>query len=105
MPEQLFAQVRFMGPIHDPACGEGRFVKTAWRASYEATGSDLEDCVFGEIGIDFREDFRPRVALVFTSPSGLHEVFIAHALDVASEAMAVIVRSRLSAPKTDIGIS
>jgi hypothetical protein len=81
----------YRGPIHDSACGEGRIVKTAWRAGYEATGSDLEDRGFGETGIDFREDFRPRVALVFNSPSGLQEVFIVHALDVATEAVAVIV--------------
>jgi hypothetical protein len=98
-PEQLFATVRFRGPIHDPACGRGNIVRAAWRAGYGATGSDLKDRGFGETGIDFREDFRPRVTLVFNSPANDrdqepkigHEEFIRHALEVASDAVAVIV--------------
>ena len=62
----------------------------AWRAAYEATGSDFKNRGFGEIGVRFQEDFRPRVTLVFNSPSGQHEEFILHALEVASEAVAVI---------------
>jgi hypothetical protein len=84
--EQLFARVQFIGPIHDPACGEGRIVIAARHAGYEATGSDLVDRGFGETGIDFLADSRLRTTLVFNAPYKQNEEFIAHALEVASQA-------------------
>jgi hypothetical protein len=90
--EQLFAQMPLTGPIHDPACGEGRIVIAARRAGYEATGSDLIDRGFGETGIDFLTDTRPRTTLVFNAPYKQNEEFIAHAFEVASHAVVAIVR-------------
>ena len=90
--EQLFGQMRFTGPIHDPACGKGRIVIAAQRAGYEATGSDLIDRGFGETGVDFLADNRPRTTLVFNAPYKQNEEFIAHALEVASHAVVAIVR-------------
>jgi hypothetical protein len=90
--EQLFAQVRFTGSIHDPACGEGRIVVAARNAGYAATGSDLVDRGFGETGVDFLADNRPRTTLVFNAPYKQNEEFIGHALEVASRAVAAIVR-------------
>jgi hypothetical protein len=90
--EQLFAQVQFTGPIHDPACGEGRIVMAARRAGYEATGSDLVDRGFGETGVDFPTDWRPRATLVFNAPYKDNEAFITHGLEVASHAVVAIVR-------------
>jgi hypothetical protein len=90
--EQLFGHVRFAGPIHDPACGEGRIAVAARSAGYQATGSDLIDRGFGETGIDFLTDDRPRTTLVFNAPYKQNEEFIAHALEVASYAVAAIVR-------------
>jgi hypothetical protein len=88
--DQLFVTVRFRGPIHDPCCGRN-IVLAAQRAGYEASGADLVDRGFGETGVRFQEDLRPRTTLVLNSPSGQHEEFIMHALEVASETVAVIV--------------
>jgi hypothetical protein len=89
---QLFATVRFIGPIHDPACGEGRIVKAAREAGYAATGANIVDRGFGEVCVDFLTDDRPRTTLVFNAPYKLNEAFIAHGFKVATEAMAMIVR-------------
>ena len=67
--EQLFAKVQLVGPIHDPACGEGRIVLTPRKAGYKATGSDIIDRGFSETGIDFLTDDRPRTTLVFNAPT------------------------------------
>ena len=92
--EQLFAQVQFTGPIHDPACGEGRIPIAARKAGYEATGADIVDRGFpGVEMVDFETDWRPRKTLVFNAPYEKNEEFIAHALEeVASHAVAAIVR-------------
>jgi hypothetical protein len=87
----LFAAVRFKGPIHDPCCGEGRIVESARTAGYSATGSDIADRGFGETGVDFLADTTPRETLVFNPPSALTERFITHALEVAAEAVVLIV--------------
>jgi signal transduction histidine kinase len=76
--------VQFTGPIHDPACGEGRIVIAAQRAGYEATGGDLIDRGFGETGVDFLTDNRPRTTLVFNAPYKQNEAFIPHVLEIAS---------------------
>jgi len=92
--EQLFAQVQFTGPIHDPACGEGRIVIAAREAGYAATGAEIVDRGFPGVEIvDFETDCRPRKTLVFNAPYEKNEEFIAHALEeVASHAVAAIVR-------------
>jgi hypothetical protein len=91
--EQLFAQIQFTGPIHDPACGEGRIPIAARKAGYTATGADIVDRGFPGVEIvDFQTDRRPRTTLVFNAPYEKNEEFIAHALEVASHAVAAIVR-------------
>jgi hypothetical protein len=89
--ESLFARVAFEGPIHDPFCGQGRIVRAARAAGYEATGSDLCDRGFehAEVGINFLKDWTPRKTLVFNPPSppwdkDYVDKCIAHALHVAS---------------------
>jgi len=90
--EQLFATLELQGPIHDPACGEGRIVEVARRAGYETTGSDIADRGYGETGVDFLTDRRPRTTLVFNAPYKLNEEFISHGLAVASHAVVMIAR-------------
>lgn len=91
--DQLFAAIRFPDPIYDPCCGEGRIVEAARRAGYRASGGDLADRGCGETGIDFLRDNTPRTTLVFNPPGGdLVDKFIMHALEVATDAVAAIVR-------------
>jgi hypothetical protein len=95
--ESLFVRVAFEGPIHDPFCGQGRIVRAAPAAGYEATGSDLCDRGFehAKIGINFLEDWTPRKTLVFNPPSppwdkDYVDKCIAHALHVASRVAAIV---------------
>lgn len=39
--ERLFDDVKFTGPVFDPACGSGRIVRAAGGAGYEVTGADI----------------------------------------------------------------
>jgi hypothetical protein len=88
--EQLFAMVPFRGPIHDPACGTGRIVEAARRAGYLATGADITDRGYpGTEIIDFLRDERPRTTVACNPPFIHAEKFIAHALTVASAAVAI----------------
>jgi hypothetical protein len=63
---------------------------SARAAGYPATGADIVDRGFGEVGVDFRTDNRPRTTLAFNAPYKDNEAFLAHALVVASEAVAMI---------------
>jgi hypothetical protein len=93
---QLFASVRFKGPIHDPCCGEGRIPEAAIAAGYTATGSDLMHRGYGTGGVDFHKDNTKRTTLIFNPPSNNRtriyvDPFIHHALDVATDTVAIIV--------------
>jgi hypothetical protein len=90
--EKLFAELPFADPVHDPACGTGRIVEAARRAGYQASGSDIAEGGYGETGIDFFADQRPRTTLAFNAPYKENEAFIGHGLAVASFAVAVFVR-------------
>lgn len=84
----LFAsRERFHGSIIDPACGEGRVVKSARRAGYKAAGFDLIPRGFGVGGIDFLfpGNYGPGSAdnIVSNPPFHLWERFLARALVVA----------------------
>jgi hypothetical protein len=90
--ESLFDAVAFVGAIHDPACGLGRIVEVARDRGYEAGGSDIADYGFGDAGIDFLADHRPRDSLVFNAPYKDNERFIGHAFEVADHQIAALVR-------------
>jgi hypothetical protein len=93
---QLFEAVQFVGPIHDPCCGEGRIPEAAIAAGYVATGSDIADRGYGISGVDFHQDNTPRHSVIFNPPSnpktGIYiDPLVHHALAVASQAVAIIV--------------
>lgn len=88
----LFDTVHFYGSIHDPCCGGGTIPTVARERWLEATGSDLRKRRFGESGIDFFTDNRPRRNIVSNPPYKLLEQFIHHALAVAERKVAVVVR-------------
>jgi hypothetical protein len=91
--DALLAAAPFKGPIHDPACGEGRIVIAAKRAGYAATRRDIADRGFGDAEIiDFLKDGRPRGTLVFNAPYEANEPFIEHAQIVAQHSVAALVR-------------
>lgn len=87
----LFDRVRFVGLIHDPACGGGTIPRVARERGFIATGSDLVDRGFGQGGIDFLNDHERRSNIVCNPPYKLAEQFVRHALDVTEFKVAVIV--------------
>jgi hypothetical protein len=90
--ESLFDAVRFDGAIHDPACGLGRIIEVAHERGYQASGSDIADYGFGEAGVDFLTDHRPRDSLVFNAPYKDNERFIRQGFEVARYQIAALVR-------------
>lgn len=52
--ERLFAVEKFEGPIHDPACGIGRIVRSAILAGHIASGSDVAE---RSVTRDFEHDY------------------------------------------------
>jgi len=88
----LFDSVHFYGSIHDPCAGSGTIPTVAKQRWLEATGSDLRDRGFGETGVDFFTDNRPRRNIVSNPPYKLLEPFIHHAIAVTERKVAVVVR-------------
>jgi hypothetical protein len=90
--EALFNAVRFVGPIHDGACGGGNIPTVARDMGIGGTGADVVDRGFGEVGVDFLKDDRSWSNIVTNPPFQLCEQFIRHALQVAEHKVAVLVR-------------
>ncbi len=90
--ERLFEAVRFVGQIHDPACGGGNIPRTAARLGYDASGSDIVDRGYGPGCIDFLDDLTPRENIVSNPPYVLAERFVLHGLKVANRRVAMLVR-------------
>jgi len=79
--ERLFDVERFVGPIHDPACGSGRILDAAMSKNIRSSGADIIPRR-GDIAlIDFMDDTFPHDNIVTNPPFG-REVkgFISHAL-------------------------
>lgn len=89
----LFNSVKFIGSIHDPACGSGNIVRMARQAGYEATGSDVIDRGFpGTEIIDFTKDIRLRLNIVTNPPYNRCEDFFFHAHGVCLSKTALLTR-------------
>ena len=54
--ELLLEQEHFVGPIWEPACGEGHISKVLLDYLYDVRSSDLVDRGFGEAGVDFLQN-------------------------------------------------
>lgn len=101
---QLLARERFVGGIHDPACGFGNIVKACHAAGYQATGSDLVDRTDGAPWFSWRHDFlalgemQARISSIICNPPYYGgkgtEAFIRRALVVATHKVAIFVDRR-----------
>lgn len=99
--ERLFDHERFRGVVHDPCCGTGRIVRSARRAGYAASGSDLVARGYGGGGVDFLQDETIRDCVVGNPPFDKLEAFARHACHVARYKVALVspVRSLNAAGK------
>lgn len=96
--ERLFQQVKFPGPIYDPACGLGRIVKAAREAEYQCEGSDL---MRRSKFCDFEADFLSRPigswcpgTIICNPPFKYAQAFVKRALQVAEYEVAMLLPAK-----------
>src|ERR1700728_4159009 len=56
----LLSVENFDGPIWEPACGEGAIAKVLAASGHEVVSTDRYSYGFGETGVDFLAEQRPR---------------------------------------------
>ena len=79
----LLSVEQFDGPIWEPACGDGAIARELIAAGYDVVSTDISDHGYGEPGIDFLKEEKPRARHIVTNPPygrGLADRFIGHAL-------------------------
>jgi hypothetical protein len=101
--ESLLGVERFVGEIHDPACGQGNIVRELIRGGYKATGTDLVRRAEGNDPwftgtVDFLECAYYGPPNIVTNPPFFRgkgtEDFIRKALKVATGKVAVFTEVR-----------
>lgn len=92
---RLFDEERF-GAVHDPCCGFGTIVQSAWAHGLSATGADLVDRgfvppKFNQGGVqDFFQCDQVLDAIVCNPPFNIAPQFAQHALKLALRKVAMI---------------
>jgi hypothetical protein len=89
--DRLFANEPFDGPVHDPACGEGRIVMAARRAGLRATGCDIVKRAPGFKVGNFFERTHHVANIACNVPFRFALAFVAHALAIAERKVAVLL--------------
>ena len=84
--EALLAREKFEGLILEPACGEGHISKMLVNAGYEVEQADI---VYGQ---DFFDRTEKVPNIVTNPPYGRVNDFIAHALEIATDKIALMCR-------------
>lgn len=105
--DALLDAERFVGSIHDPACGAGMIPDRCRARDLYATGSDIVDRGWPDVGIlDFAaaapDDFSDRPDnIICNPPFELAECFIDHALGIARFKVAMLLRLAFLEAGTD----
>jgi hypothetical protein len=84
----LLSVESFDGSIWEPACGEGAIAKVLAASGHEVVSTDRYAYGFGETGVDFLTERRPRARHIVTNPpygSGLADAFMLKALALTRE--------------------
>ena len=89
----LLSAIRFAGTIWEPACGDGSISRVLEAAGYKVTSTDLVDRGYGTSPVDFLLDYRTKADNIITNPPfKLAEEFARHALDRATDKVALLAR-------------
>lgn len=89
----LLAVERFRGRIWEPACGDGMMSRVLEEARYKVVSTDLVDRGYGEGGVDFLAETRPRAPNIVTNPPfNLINRFVPHALGLTTGKVAMLAR-------------
>jgi hypothetical protein len=92
--ERLFQVELFGGEIWDPACGIGRIVEAARRAGHDAVGTDLKSRGFESFKgpSNFLKIKEANTVNIVCNPPFAHaEAFVAHALELATGKVAMLL--------------
>jgi len=89
----LFAAEEFWGSIWEPSCGDGQICAVATECGHNVIGTDLIYRGYGEGGRDFLKEEKLLAPNVVTNPPFKHaEKFIAHALALGADKVAMLLR-------------
>lgn len=91
----LLRREKFTGQIWEPACGQGWMSEVLIQWGYDVVSTDLIKRGYGTGGIDFLKEQR-QVPNVITNPpylDGLHIRFLMHALECATDKVALLLPS------------
>ncbi|RTL70314.1 MAG: hypothetical protein EKK41_12785 [Hyphomicrobiales bacterium] len=84
----LLSVETFEGSIWEPACGEGAIAQELRVAGHAVVATDLIAYGYGQPGIDFLKETRPRARNIVTNPpygDGLADAFLTKSLAFARE--------------------
>ena len=94
--ERLFAVESFLGEVCDPACGSGRILASAEKASYQIRGFDLVQrssyCTRVENFLNFSAYRLDNI--VSNPPFGIAQQFVQHALAMADRKVAMLLPTK-----------
>ena len=91
--EALLRVEAFEGPIWEPACGDGAISKVLEARGHTVISSDLVARGYGENGVDFLFEFKPRAPNIVTNPPfKLAVPFIERALTLTTGKVAMLLR-------------
>ena len=91
----LLRREKFTGQIWEPACGQGWMSEVLIEWGYDVVSTDLIKRGYGTGGIDFLKEWR-QVPNIITNPpylDGLHIRFLTHALECATDKVALLLPS------------
>jgi hypothetical protein len=91
----LLRREKFTGQIWEPACGQGWMSEVLIEWGYDVVSTDLIKRGYGNGGIDFLKEWR-HVPNIITNPpylDGLHIRFLMHALECATDKVALLLPS------------
>jgi hypothetical protein len=91
----LLNHIEFIGPIWEPACGDGKMAKDLKKYGYTILSSDLCKRGFGKTGVDFlNEKLTWAPNIVTNPPYVIANKFVNHALELyPSGKVAVLMRT------------
>jgi hypothetical protein len=84
---------QFEGSIWEPAAGQGHLSKVLEAAGHEVISTELVDRGFGETGVDFLMEWRPRAPNIVTNPPfKLSSQFVRNALRLTTGKVAMLLK-------------
>ena len=91
--DALLAVETFLGPVWEPACGDGAISEPFARFGYMVISSDLVNRGYGETGIDFLMEYKSRAPNVVTNPPfKLAVPFVRKALELTTGKVAMLLK-------------